>query len=171
MPSFFGLPYIDVRLSFNSFIPSTLEESLATRLVDYYVDKLLMEPELHDKIEFEIVYSCYTFDLKKRLDDLPNELFTPTEKNQIFDSLRRNLTTNIISPSNGLWNKDAKKIDVLNKRREQLLESFDDPIDRIYWLIEDTKRYGTLPFAGLARAGFVAVQILKSLLTVGIFTR
>ena len=36
MPSFFGLPYIDVRLSFNSFIPSTLEESLATRLVDYY---------------------------------------------------------------------------------------------------------------------------------------
>ena len=88
-----------------------------------------MEPELHDKIEFEIVYSCYTFDLKKRLDDLPNELFTPTEKNQIFDSLR-NLTTNIISPSNGLWNKDAKKIDVLNKRREQLLESFDDPIDK-----------------------------------------
>ena len=41
---------------------------------------------------------------------------------------------------------------------------------RIYWLLEDAKRYGTLPFAGLARAGFVAVQMLKSLVAVGIFS-
>ena len=36
-------------------------------------------------------------------------------------------------------------------------------IDKIYWLIEDCKRYGTLPFAGLARNGFVATDILNSL--------
>ena len=36
-------------------------------------------------------------------------------------------------------------------------------IDKIYWLIEDCKRYGTLPFAGLARNGFIATDILKSL--------
>ena len=33
MPNFFGLPYIDVRLSFNSFIPADLNEGLAGRLV------------------------------------------------------------------------------------------------------------------------------------------
>jgi phosphohistidine swiveling domain-containing protein len=38
----------------------------------------------------------------------------------------------------------------------------------MYWLIEDCKRYGTLPFAGLARAGFIAVQLLRSLVTTGI---
>lgn len=35
-------------------------------------------------------------------------------------------------------------------------------VDKIDWLIEDCKRYGTLPFAGIARAAFVAVQFLKS---------
>ena len=58
MPHFFGLPYIDVRLSFNSFIPSDLDEGLAGRLVDHYINLLLSQPELHDKIEFEIVFSC-----------------------------------------------------------------------------------------------------------------
>ena len=43
-----------------------------------------------------------------------------------------------------------------------------DKISRIYWLIEDCKRYGTLPFAGLARAGFIAVQLLQSFVDVGV---
>ena len=55
--TFFGLPYIDVRLSFNSFIPADLDEGLAGRLVDYYINRLLSEPNLHDKVEFEIVFS------------------------------------------------------------------------------------------------------------------
>ena len=41
----------------------------------------------------------------------------------------------------------------------------------MYWLLEDCKRYGTLPFAGLARAGFIAVQMLKSLVSVGVFNQ
>ena len=35
-------------------------------------------------------------------------------------------------------------------------------IDNIYWLVEDCKRYGTLPFAGLARSAFIAKDILLS---------
>ena len=31
-------------------------------------------------------------------------------------------------------------------------------IDKIYWLIEDCKRFGTYPFAGFARCGFVAIS-------------
>ena len=54
MPHFFGLPYIDVRSSFNSFIPADLDDQLAGRLVDHYIDRLLAEPTLHDKVEFEI---------------------------------------------------------------------------------------------------------------------
>ena len=36
-------------------------------------------------------------------------------------------------------------------------------LDKIYWLIEDCKKYGTLPFAGLARCGFVGTELLNSL--------
>lgn len=170
MPHFFGLPYIDVRLSFNSFIPADLDEGLAGRLVDYYIDRLLAEPTLHDKVEFEIVFSCYTLDLPKRLECLGEFGFSKQERSTLANSLR-SLTNRIVHPKEGLWKADASKIDVLNARREELLKSNADPIERIYWLLEDAKRYGTLPFAGLARAGFVAVQMLKSLVAVGVFSQ
>lgn len=170
MPHFFGLPYIDVRLSFNSFIPADLDEGVAGRLVDHYIDRLLAEPTLHDKVEFEIVYSCYTLDLPKRLESLSDSGFSKQECEAIAQSLRK-LTNRIVHPKEGLWRGDAAKIDMLNVRREELLASNTDPLERIYWLLEDGKRYGTLPFAGLARAGFVAVQMLRSLVAVGVFSQ
>lgn len=170
MPHFFGLPYIDVRLSFNSFIPADLDEDLAGRLVDYYIDRLLVEPTLHDKVEFEIVFSCYTLDLSQQLERLADAGFQPHELDAISTSLRK-LTNRIVHPKDGLWRSDANKLDVLNARRDELLASDADPLERIYWLLEDAKRYGTLPFAGLARAGFVAVQMLRSLVTVGVFSQ
>ncbi|MSQ98616.1 MAG: phosphoenolpyruvate synthase [Xanthomonadales bacterium] len=170
MPHFFGLPYIDVRLSFNSFVPADLDDGLAGRLVDHYIDRLLAEPTLHDKVEFEIVFSCYTLDLPQRLERLAEAGFSKSERDAIADSLRR-LTNRIVHPQEGLWRADAAKLEILNARREELLASSADPLERIYWLLEDAKRYGTLPFAGLARAGFVAVQMLKSLVAVGVFSQ
>ncbi|MGB3705909.1 MAG: PEP-utilizing enzyme [Castellaniella sp.] len=170
MPHFFGLPYVDVRLSFNSFIPADLDEGLAARLVDYYIDRLLAEPSLHDKVEFEVVFSCYTLDLPKRVEKLAEAGFNTSEQHEIAESLRR-LTNRIINQQNGLWRTDASKLDTLQARREALLAGPSDPLERIYWLLEDGKRYGTLPFAGLARAGFIAIQMLKSLVTVGVFSQ
>ena len=170
MPHFFGLPYIDVRLSFNSFIPADLDEGLAGRLVDHYIDRLMAEPTLHDKVEFEVVYSCYTLDLPERLESLADAGFSKQERETIADSLRH-LTNRIVHPKDGLWRGDAAKMDILNARREELYHSSADPLERIYWLLEDAKRYGTLPFAGLARAGFVAVQMLKSLVSVGVLSQ
>jgi glutamine kinase len=170
MLHFFGLPYIDVRLSFNSFIPRDLEVGLAGRLVDYYIDRLLARPTLHDKVEFEIVFSCYTLDLPERIERLADAGFATEERAAIADSLR-GLTNGIIHPKEGLWRQDAAKLDTLNARREQLLSSCADSLERIYLLLEDAKRYGTLPFAGLARAGFVAVQMLRSLVSVGLFSQ
>lgn len=169
MPHFFGLPYIDLRLSFNSFIPADLDKGLAGRLVDHYIDRLLAEPTLHDKVEFEIVFSCYTLDLPERLDRLAEAGFSRGELEAIANSLRH-LTNRIVHPKEGLWRQDAAKLDILDARREELLASNADPLERIYWLLEDAKRYGTLPFAGLARAGFVAVQMLKSLVAVEVFS-
>lgn len=169
MPHFLGLPYIDVRVSFNSFIPADLDPVLANRLVDYYIDRLVAEPALHDKVEFEIVFSCYTLDLRQRLDALRAAGFSDVEGDAIAASLRR-LTNRIVHPVDGLWKSDAARLETLRARRETLLASDADDLERIYWLLEDVRRYGTLPFAGLARAGFVAVQMLRSLVTVGAIT-
>jgi phosphoenolpyruvate synthase/pyruvate phosphate dikinase len=163
-----GLPYIDVRVSFNSFIPKNLDPAIADKLVNYYLDRLEQEPFLHDKVEFEIVFSCYTFDLPDRIQALKEHDFCLEEVDSITQSLK-NLTNNIIHSDRGLWLKDIEKIEELKKRHDLILSNhtFDD-LSKIYWLIEDCKRYGTLPFAGLARAGFIAVQLLNSMVAVGI---
>ena len=162
-----GLPYIDVRVSYNSFIPQQLEDKLATRLVEYYIDKLITNPHLHDKIEFDIVFSSYHLDLPGQLEELLEHGFRRTDLEQIQKCLR-DLTSNIIDPRHGLWPQDVEKIGVMKERRSVLSGSGADVLTRIYWLLEDTKRYGTLPFAGLARAGFIAVQFLRSLVSTGL---
>ena len=165
--SFHGLPYIDVRVSFNSFIPRDLPDDLAGRLVNYYIDRLLAEPHLHDKVEFEIIFSCYTLDLPTRMGRLAEHGFSADDRSELTGALRR-LTNRIIHGDAALWRGDREKIDLLEKRFPTICNAEIDKISRIYWLIEDCKRYGTLPFAGLARAGFIAVQLLQSFVAVGV---
>jgi glutamine kinase len=167
--SFHGLPYIDVRVSFNSFIPRDLPDDLAARLANYYIDRLLSEPHLHDKVEFEIIFSCYTLDLPKRIRCLSENGFSPDDLAELSGALRR-LTNRIIHGESALWRRDREKIDRLAQRFPAICNASIDKISRIYWLIEDCKRYGTLPFAGLARAGFIAVQLLHSFVSVGVIS-
>jgi phosphohistidine swiveling domain-containing protein len=165
--SFHGLPYIDVRVSFNSFVPRDVPDDLAARLVNYYIDRLLSEPHLHDKVEFEIIFSCYTLDLPKRMGRLAEHGFSAEELAGLSGALRR-LTNRIMQGETALWRRDRAKIDQLAQRLPAICNAKIDKISRIYWLIEDCKRYGTLPFAGLARVGFIAVQMLQSFVEAGI---
>jgi len=163
--SFHGLPYIDVRVSFNSFIPADVEPELANRLANYYIDRLVESPAYHDKVEFEIVYSCYTLDLPERLKKLHGYDFSESDVQFLAESLRC-LTNRIIHNEDGLWRRDIARIETLESNYRAINTSNLDTFSKIYWLIEDCKRYGTLPFAGLARAGFIAVQMLRSLVQV-----
>lgn len=167
MVSFHGLPYIDVRVSFNSFVPRDVSGELAERLVNYYIERLVEQPHLHDKVEFEIIFSCYTLDLPERIAVLERHGFSKDDVATLADSLRR-LTNRIIHGETGLWRQDRDKIDILAERLSTIRNTRIDKIGRIYWLLEDCKRYGTLPFAGLARAGFIAVQLLRSLVAAGV---
>jgi adenylylsulfate kinase-like enzyme/phosphohistidine swiveling domain-containing protein len=165
--SFHGLPYIDVRVSFDSFIPRDVPDDLAGRLANYYIDRLLSEPHLHDKVEFEILFSCYTLDLPKRMGRLAEHGFSSEDLADLSGALRR-LTNRIMHGETALWRSDRAKVDLLEQRLPTICNAEIDKISRIYWLVEDCKRYGTLPFAGLARAGFIAVQLLQSFVAVGV---
>ncbi|AJS57199.1 PEP/pyruvate-binding domain-containing protein [Paenibacillus sp. IHBB 10380] len=164
-----GLPYIDTRTSFNSFIPKDTDELLSGKLVDYYLDRLAATPDKHDKIEFDIVLSCYTFDLPDKIQALGAHGFTKLEQKALQHSLHK-MTNNIINMKNGLWIEDSQKINTLKARHKIVMDSDLDLISKIYWLLEDCARYGTLPFAGLARAGFIAVSLLNSLVSIGVLS-
>jgi len=167
--NFSGYPYIDIRISFSSFIPKDLERGISHKLVNYYLKCLSDNPSLHDKVEFEIVYSCYTLDIKEKIAELKDHGFTKDDQIKIINSLR-DLTNSIIEDTAGLWKKDLVKIEKLKNRQNKINDSSLNSIEKIFWLIEDCKRYGTLPFAGLARAGFIAVEILKSFVNINIMS-
>jgi glutamine kinase len=167
--SFLGIPYIDVRVSFNSFVPAKLDEKIAEKLVNYYICKLDNNKKHHDKIEFKIVLSCYYFGIKDHLSVLACSGFNDEEIDNIDRSLLE-ITNNIIHPKKGLYKKDLNKVKKLHDKFHDITSSELSLIDKIYWLIKDVKKFGTLPFAGVARAGFIAVQFLKSFVSEGIIT-
>jgi phosphohistidine swiveling domain-containing protein len=169
MVNFSGLPYIDVRVSFNSFIPADISTDLANKLVNYYLNRLISKPNKHDKIEFDVIFSCFTFDTSQRIAKLKAKGFTGVEIRNFSNSLK--LITNNIINADGLWVDDLVKISELPQKRKTIIESELTVIEKVYWLLEDCKRYGTLPFAGLARAGFIAVQFLKSMVAVDILSQ
>ncbi len=169
MISFCGVPYIDTRITFNSFIPKKLNERIAGKLVNYYLERLMEYPKYHDKIEFEIVFSCYYLGLPMKLKNLLKYGFNENEIARIEFSLLE-LTNDIINPKNGLYLHDIDKIQTLECNYDKIVRSDISLVDKIYWLIEECKEYGTLPFAGVARAGFIAVQFLRSFVDTGIIT-
>ena len=156
-------PYIDTRVSFNSFVPKAVDDALAEKLVNYYLEKLRANPSLHDKVEFDIVLSCYSLDIGTKLSSLP-KTFTADEKASLKEALFT-ITDKVINGEPSLLTKDIAKIKILEQKQAALSGTSLNDVEKIYWLIEDCKRYGTLPFAGIARAAFVATQILESLVS------
>lgn len=170
MIDFLGLPYIDVRVSFNSFLPKDLRPKLGHKLVDFYLNCLKENPKSHDSVEFDIVLSCYTPSIQTKMEKLIQAGFSEAECGELSSQLL-SLTNRIIDPITGLWIQDLHRIEKLKSLHKVTIEGFDDPVSRIYWLLENCKRYGTLPFAGLARAAFIAVQLLQSLKDENILTQ
>lgn len=163
-----GQPFVDVRLSLNSFVPARLSDPIAHRLVDHWLDRLRARPSHHDKVEFEIVLSANSLDLPVRLRALREAGFTAPECEEL-DLCLRDLTNRMIAPD-GPWERDRRRIRELPERRRAILDSQMATAAKIYWLLEDCRRFGTLAFAGMARVGFVAVQILRSMIATGLAT-
>ena len=96
MVRFGNKPYVDVKSSFNSLIPKSINKKLRQKLIKYYLKKLSKYPYLHDKIEFEIMFSCYDFNIDKRLNELKKNGFSESEIKSIKLSLI-DFTNQIIS--------------------------------------------------------------------------
>jgi hypothetical protein len=165
---FGGHPYVDLRVSLNSLIPSDVPDELASKLVDYYLRKLNLSPELHDKIEFEIVLSCFSFDwdlYKSELDEFLNAADQARLKSSLIG-----LTKDAIAEEKyGLAELEAKQ-QPLPGRFRAISDGELNAIGKAFWFIEDCKRYGTLPFAGIARLAFIATRLLGSLVKIGVVT-
>ena len=164
-----GKPYVDARVSLNSLVPSGVPDALAEKLVESYLQRLSERPALHDKIEFRVAITSLTFSTDSRLAGLKRRGFSDSELSEFRGALLT-LTRRVLHPVNGIWKSDTIRIKQLKSRLELLRSSSLPRDERLHWILEDLRRYGTLPFAGIARAAFMAVDLLKSMVQEGVIT-
>lgn len=155
-----GAPYIDLRTDLNSFIPKKLSSNISNKLVDNAINTLKKYPAFHDKIEFKIIDTCYNFSLeKKKFNFLTNK-----EKKIYIENLKE-LTNDILNPKNEVLEKEIKHNNKLLKKINIIKNTNLSPIQKIFYYIHDCKKYGALPFAGIARCAFISKSIIDSLLS------
>ena len=158
MANFAGSPYIDLRVDLNSFLPNDLNKNISEKLINFLINKLKKYPEIHDKIEFELINTCFDFSLTKN-----NSLPLSKKEKEKYDQSLKKLTNNILNPKNKIINNEIKKIEILKKKILSIKKTKLNHIQKIYYLINDCKTYGTIAFAGIARCAFISKSILDSL--------
>ena len=165
-----GKPYVDVRMSFNTFTPNTISEKTAHKLLDFYIHKLAKNPNLHDKVEFDVCITSYDFTFDQRMKELVEAGFTKKEIEEIETSFRK-LTSDTINEVYINIEEEINKTLLLTEKRNEILNS-DLPIEnKVVKLIEDSKEFGTYSFSIMARFGFFASILLKSLMRIGVISK
>ena len=159
MKSFAGRPYIDIRKSLNSLLPKNLNKNISQELVDKSILKLKIHPSSHDKIEFDLFPTCFSFQIKKKLKDLGYKKNHRDIENKLLQMFKANLK----DKNHGSIKYNLDKIEILNKIQKRNIYNKKFNILSIKRIIKDLKKYGIIPFSILARHGFVAKDLLISL--------
>ncbi len=157
MTTFFGTPFIDVRVDFNSWIPAEISNSTSEKIINYYLDKFKNNSEYHDKVEFEILFTSYNLLSERKIKAQFKNILQKEEASKFISSLKKINKIALYQQK-----KDLQLIEELKIRQKKIADSNLYFIDKIYWILEDCKKFGTLPFAGLARCGFISMEILNS---------
>ena len=168
MTKFGNKPYVDLRGSFSSLIPKQLNPKLRHKLLNYYLDKLKQFPFLHDKVEFEILFTCYDVSIDLRLNELTKFNFSQNEilsikksllifTNQIIENFPKTSTY----CKNSIQNLEKNRIQILDKLSNS--KNYKQILDSAKFLLLDCQKFGTIPFSTMARIAFIGSILLKSL--------
>ncbi len=165
MYNLFGFPYIDLKTDFNSFLPKELPKDLSEKIVNDSINKITKYPYLHDKIEFEVIETCYDFFSKEKVKFLKKK-----KDRDLYIKNLKILTINILKNANKIIKDEYSKINKFEDQLNFIDQSKLSEVQRIYFIIHNIKTNGTLPFAGIARIAFITTKILKSFLNTKIIT-
>jgi glutamine kinase len=166
-----GRPYVKVALSLQSLLPQGLPSRLVDRLVRDRLALLSEQRQLHDKVEFRVVWSALAFDQAAVESDLRGRGFSPDEVQQLFGALRT-VTRNAIAEAPKLLKSDRRGIAHLQAERRRLVKTtvLDKPIDAaqsIRSAVAVCRKYGTVPFSRQARLAFTFRYIINYLTETG----
>jgi phosphohistidine swiveling domain-containing protein len=170
-----GYPYINVEASFKSLCPAALSDSLARRFIKNRIDVLRSQPELHDKVEFEVMFTCADVAKPARTQVLADAGFSAREVFFIENALTT-LTSSMLTNVQTILNEDMlrrKRLMNWLQRSSLSTENVNDHIaelDYIAAALENCRDLGTFSFSRLSRLAFVARDMLGRMVTAGALT-
>ncbi|BBT80978.1 pyruvate, phosphate dikinase [Aeromonas sp. YN13HZO-058] len=164
-------PFIDVRASFNSFLPQQLAPNTASLLIDAWVARLASNPQLHDKVEFEIVPTCFDFDFDSQFASRYPDLLS-RESLLAYRTALFGLTRSILTKQ-GLGGLKYSLDQIAMREQQQfsahsLTGAAELGLERVRDLLQECRQLGTFHFAIIARHGFVAESLLRSASRIGV---
>jgi glutamine kinase len=164
MLSLAGQPFIDTRLSFHSYLPANLSPDISQKLADAWVSRLKTHPELHDKIEFDVAITTYSFDFDEKIKTHVGQAINSEEQKEFKEKLHQLTRALIIGNGEGTIASALASVEQLIKKQTQLhLSPINHNVSALFEMIDDCISLGTIPFSILARHGFIARTLLLSL--------
>jgi len=166
-------PYIEVETAFAALLPDDLDKAISEKLILYYRKKLENKPELHDKIEFEIVHNCFSPITDDQLEEV--KLILNAGEYKTFRMSLIDLTQSIFDDYDKIKVNDLKSLDELGKKRKQKINnsenaSLHEKINIVTGLLDDARELGTPQFSRMARLAFIGNQYLRGLVSKGIIS-
>ena len=159
-----GRPYIDVRESFNSFLPASLSAPVAERLVNAWLDRLEEHPELHDKVEFEVALTTHVPGFARLYGAILESWGLSSEERNEYENSLKALTLRVLAGQGHLLSDELDKtIPLLHMTSEQPSDSDMHGLYRAKQLLALCREHGTRPFSVLARCAFMSEAILRAL--------
>ena len=136
--------FIDIRASLNSFLTKSLNNKECELIIDFQIDKLRNNPELHDKVEFEVAETSYIFELDKKLMKEYKQILPVTSINQWLNDLRL-----IENNYEKILNTNNHKISSYYKKLNSNMNFLDKKT------INEVKKNMSIPFSHHARLAFI----------------
>ena len=161
--SFSGQPYVDVRASFNSFLPKGLPGECCERIIEAYIQILDINRHYHDKVEFEVAFTAWVPGFKEIAKSRLSPYGVLDEDITLLEKSLKKITKDALLR----LDSDIESLSQLVDRRSGIIDSEVSPIDKAYSLLNDCKELGTVAFSHAARSGFVAKILLESLVNTG----
>ncbi|HCR13620.1 MAG TPA: PEP-utilizing enzyme [Solidesulfovibrio sp.] len=172
-----GRPYIDVRNSFNSFLPEGLAPKTGEKLVEAWLDRLSSHPELHDKVEFEVAMTthdpCFDATFARRYPGLLDDGELADYKSRLLG-----LTNNCLNlgPDGSLAKALGliRRLETLQRGRgttDFASRDVFDILSMVRLLLDECRELGTRPFSIIARHAFIAEAFLRAAITKGAISK
>lgn len=174
MIKFGNKPYVNIKPSFYSLIPKNISNKNKEKLMNFYLKKLIQNTYLHDKVEFDILFTCNEFLLDSRMQELKNSKFSQNE----IVAIKKNIiefTNNVLLDFEKILSNNSKAIKQMQRNRIHIhnklknsKRNYKNLISASEKLLKDCITFGTIPFSTMARIAFIASINLRSLVKIGV---